>query len=344
MVVKFAIQPSALTAETALSPRDMRDRHKRIIELWERYGFLVDPGKGEDSISSRFDDAYLKPVRSLWIEAWKAKKRCRRGPARSEPSLHVDWTNVGNVDDLAACADKIDVALVEPCYGAVHLAIPDDDQSYNAYCGNVEAVIFPFLGQSDQFSDIIMRTQVTVIPAGESTERIWYQWFQKIAQKSARVTIIDRYACTQANTSGLISIMALLGIDNPSCQVVLWASNPDTLRGSNVSRQEFISQLEAGLNENGAAVKAIHVLLVRDDIMTRDRYVSFDEFAFHTGHGLPEIFSQNKISQNQPCTLDVAANGIGKIVRDEEKRLSNEFYVNIRFEQTEDGRWCHTVY
>lgn len=337
MLIRFAIEPAAIVQSGHVSPRETQVLHKRLIKLWEQFGLLIDPGKGQGSISSKFDDPTLRPVSRIWRDAWKARQRCRR-IHHSDPDL-VDWNTMDSSADLAACQDVIRVAFVETVRGIAYLGIPDAGATYKMDCGEVEAVLFPYADQSTAFSEMLGRSETKVIVSGTPVVQIWQEWFGPLAQHAERIIFLDRYLFAHKNVAGLTNILSFLSGDAPGCAIDVYASNPDTLQGQHLSRSEFIAQLESHLNSVCSPLGNVNVYLVRDDVMTRDRYVSFDECAFHSGHGLPEIFADSVLVGDQPCSLDATSNGFMKTILGETARIGAEYNVILTFRRDVAGNW-----
>ena len=309
----------------------MKDQHKRQIRLWENYGTLVDPGKGRDSITSVFDHDTFRKVRALWQDAWKARQRCRR--IKPEVSDRIKWEDVNSAADLAAYGDTIELALVETVRGIAYLGISDNEDSYSAYCGEVEAVLFPFAEQSEAFGYMMSRSQSRVIPARQSIEQIWKEWFQKLAGRSRDIVIIDRYACTKQNLDGLRQILRFLNEDGSKCGVTVYASHPVTMGQPYLNRSETMRRIENAIATEAGVQREVTVFLVADYRMTRDRYMSLGECAFTIGHGVSEAFKQPYVSQDIPCALDTRADGIIRIIRSEARRHRDRYDDVLRFEQ-----------
>ena len=337
MLVRFAIEPAAMVQPSGQSPRDMRVAHKRLIRLWEDFGVLIDPGKGPDSISSKFEETAALPVSQIWRDAWKARERCRR--PRTQGNGHVDWNQVNSSDELADCQDRIHLALVETDRGTACLGIPDDGTTYNSYCGEVEAALFPYAEQSNAFSQLLERSGTKVIAGGTKIEQVWVEWFQPFSRQAQQIMMFDRYLLAHRNVEGMCQIVRFLSAECSVCSIDIYASNPDTWPGQHLSTNDFITRIENELNGASSSLGTLKVFLVRNDIMTRDRYVGFDECAFHVGHGLPEIFGEPELVSDQPCTLDATTNGFMKTMMREAKRIKSEYNVILTFQRNTSGSW-----
>ena len=330
MVVRFAIEPDAMVESAGDGSQGMKAQHKRLIALWERYGTLVDAGRGHNSVMNILEIDALRPVRTLWREAWKAKSRCRR--IKPSSNRGIEWVDINQAADLATYECDIDLALVETTRGVVYLGIVEKDDVYSAYCGSVEAVLFRYPEQSEAFASMIQLSQKTIIPVGSHSEDIWRQWFQSIARKTTEVVIIDRYAFATRNFEGLCRIISLLRSDTSKCCVTIFASEPSTVRGNRVSDSVIEDRIRENLGPASNTLTAITVVFVPDYHMTRDRYVRFDECAFTIGHGLLEVFSRKRLSEDATCVLDTSPNGIIRAIQRETKRLRNKSCRELRFE------------
>ena len=310
-------------------PQAMKAQHKRLIALWERYGTLVDPGKGRNSITNVLGSDALLPVRTLWREAWKTKSRCRRVKPRSRKG--IEWVDINRASELATYTCDIELALVETTRGIAYLGIPEQDDVFGTYCGEVEAVLFPYPEQSDSFASMIRLSQSTIIPAGTHVDDIWKQWFQSIAHKAKDVVVIDRYAITQHNVEGLWRVFDLLCGDSSKCRVTVFASDPSTFDGNCVADAEIEDRSRELLSSETNTLSAIKVILVPDYHMARDRYVRFDECAFTIGHGLLEVLSRERLREDATCVLDTSPNGIMGLMRRETRRLQGRTSRVLQF-------------
>ena len=337
MVIKFAIEPAAFPEKLGTSSRDLISFHKTLIHLWETYGILVDPGNGPNSIASELGSESLKPVRQLWLEAWKARARCRRTEPQG-PAI-IEWSTIESNGKLAAYGDRIEVALVDKVRGIGYLGIPNDDSTYGVHCEGVEAVLFPFLGESEKFAELISRTERQVIPSGSDVATVWEDWFQPFAVIANRITIIDRYLTTTKNLRGLIQILRFLTLDQTRCDLELFLSDPVSLSQLDLTVVALAEIFRDELNAMGCTLNTVSVFAVMDYAMTRDRYASFGRPAFHVGHGLPEIFSESVLSENHPCTLDLTSDGVNRIVQQETRRIKNRQHTQLLFERDSAGTW-----
>ena len=336
MVVKFAIEPDALIDGSYDSPRDMIGQHKRLIRLWEQYGILVDPSEGPDSITSKFDNEELRKVRTVWQEAWKAKRLCRR--VRPEKGHHVRWKTLNSPSDVAAYEQLIEVALVEAVRGIAYLGIPEEDSEgqgdnlYSTYCGSVEAALFRYPEQSHTFASIMELSQRTVMPAQQSRSYIWSTWFENLAQKSREVVIIDRYGFSRRNFNGMCWTLQFLTEGMTDGVVAIYASNPSTLDGLTVSEPDIVNRIRTVLARNPRNLKSVMLFLMVDQEMTRDRYIRFDECAFSIGHGVSEAFKDERLAEDMPCLLDAQPRGVVRTMRNEVQRLMGRPHKRLRFE------------
>ena len=335
MVVRFAIEPDALIEGPYDSPRDMKDHHKRFIRLWEQYGLLVDPGRGPDSITDKFKSEPFRKVREMWQEAWKAKHRCRR--VRSKKNHHIRWENLNDPTEMEAYEHLIDIALVGNVRGKSYLGIPegeDEDQGgdvYSIFCGAVEAALFRYPEQSHSFRYIMDLSQKTVMFAHQHRRQVWTEWFQKLAQKSKEVVIIDRYGFSKRSVNGICwTLQSLAGCMSDGI-VSIYTSNPSTLGGTGVSETEVVNRIRAVLEGNPRSFKAITVILVANQKMTKDRYIRFDECAFSIGHGVSEAFRLDYLERETPCMLDTQPRGILKVMRMEVRRLVGQPHRRLGF-------------
>ena len=335
MVVRFAIEPDALLEDSYYSPRDMKNHHKRLIRLWEQYGLLLDPGKGPDSVTSIFDSHAFRRVRAIWQEAWKTKNRCRR--AKTEGDNHIRWDNLNSEADLARYEHLIELALVETYRGIVCLGIPEEDEDdrgnnlYSNFCGAVEAAFFKFPEESHSFQDIMNLSKKTVLPAGQQRGKMWSTWFQKLAQKSKEVVIIDRYGFSKHGLRGICWALDSLRGSMSEGNVSIFSSNPSTLAGSSASESEILNRIGTVLAGEPGKLKTVTVFLLANREMTKDRFIRFDECAFSIGHGVSEAFAREYLDREMPCILDTHPRGLLRIMRNEVQRLIGKSHKKLQF-------------
>ena len=348
MVIKFAIEPDALVDVSYDSVRAVRRHHKQFIKLWEQFGLLVDPGEGPDSITSLFDSAAFRKVRTMWQEAWKTKRLCRR--TRPQKGLHVRWQTLNSPSDLAGYEQLIDLALVENTRGIVCLGIPDDDQVdengdvYSTYCGKVEAGFFRYPEETQSFSSMLDLSQRTVMTAGQGRGAIWSAWFENVARRSKEVTVLDRYGFSRRGVNGICWTLRYLTECMMGGVVTIFASNPSSPEISGVPEQELVNRVSTVLTRKPGSLQSVTIFLVADQEMTRDRYIRFDDCAFSVGHGVSEALREECLEQDMPCMLDSQPRGLVRTVRNEIQRLSGQSHRKLRFENgscisAEDVAW-----
>ena len=279
MVVRFAIEPDALIDGSYSSPRDMKDVHKRLIRLWEQYGILVDPGKGPNSITSKFDNQALRNVRRMWQEAWKTKSRCRR--FRPDEYNHVKWELTNSPSELGAYGDLIDLALVESVRGVLYLGIPEEDEGeqsddiYSVFCEKVEAALLRYSEHSHSLTSIIDLSHRTVIPARQCRTKVWATWFKGLAQRSKEVAIIDRYGFSRRGVHGIYWTLQSLGDAMSDGVVSIYSSAPSSLGTSGVLESDIVNHIGSLLTRKPSNLKSVTVFMFDDQEMTKDRYIKF---------------------------------------------------------------------
>ena len=263
MVVRFAVEPAAMIESSQDSPQAMKAQHRRLIALWEHYGILVDSGRGHNSLYETLDNDVLRPVRALWQEAWKATVRCRRTKP-TNPS-GIEWAAIDQPIDLAAYENDIELALVETTRGVAYLGIPEDDDVYGVFCGEVEAGFFRYPEQSNSFARIVQLSRELIIAAGLHVNEIWKQWFQRVASKCTEIVLMDRYSFTRQNFEGLCRILYLLGGDGSKSQVTIFASDPSTLGGATVTDPHIAAKLQRQLSDPHNSLQGISIVFVPDN-------------------------------------------------------------------------------
>lgn len=340
MAITFAIEPAALTEPLGASPRDLVSFHKRLIRVWAQNGILVDPGKGASSISQMFAQDALMPVRKIWQDAWKAEGRCRR--SRTPTGVDIEWSGIETKDDLATYHHLIEVAMVERVRGIGFLGIPDDNATCNVHCDDVEAVLFPYLDESDKFANLISRSGSHIVLGGSEVQTVWGDIFQPFLKTARRIVVIDRYVSSPRNMKGLFQLLRFLSDECPNAALEIYASNPNTIRDSQIGLTEMFGQIRDELNAMSCALTRVAMVLVLDAAMSRDRYASLDAVAFHLGHGLPELLSETYVSEDTTCTLDPSPNGIIRIIRRQIRAIEDRPNERLEFTPGMDGSWVGT--
>ena len=340
MAITFAIEPMALGEFIGASPRDLISLHKRLIRVWAEYGILVDPGKGSSSIANTFAQEALMPVRKMWQDAWKAKDRCRR--SGTPAGVSIEWSNVETRDHMATYQHLIEVALVEAVRGVGYLGIPDDDAAYGVHCGGVEAVLFPYIDESSKFSDLISRAGSQVVLEGSAVETVWENIFRPFLRPNSRIVVIDRYLSAPRNLNGFVRLLQLLSEGSSNVAVDIYASNPNTLRDAQITAADLSDLIAGSLNNMSCTLSRLAIVLVLDAAMTRDRYASFGDVAFHFGHGLPELLSHTHVSEDNTCTLDPSSNGIMRVIRRQIRAIESRHHERLEFALGNAGAWIRT--
>jgi len=223
------------------------------------------------------------------------------------------------------------------------LGIPDDNVTCNVHCDGVEAVLFPYLDESDKFADLISRTGGQIVLHDSAVETIWENIFLPFLKTTSRIVVIDRYLSSPRNLKGLFQLLRFLGNDYTNATLDIYASNPNTMSDAQIRLNEMFDQITEALNTMSCTLTSIKIVLVLDSAMTRDRYASFDEIAFHLGHGLPELLSDPYVSDDSTCTLDPSPDGIIRVIRRQIRAIRARHHAELEFAIGADGTWIGTI-
>ena len=218
MLVQFAIETEAINNSANAA------HTRRLLDRWERFGILVYPRRGDNTIAKTI--ARLAPTpRKHWQSTW-AKVMKNNGRAfRHVPSDGVvfDWERIVTPEALAAASYEFEVAILEETRAAV-LEIPDGES--RCY-GQVEGIRLWDMDVSEKFtrSEMLSSTPISV---GEAIRDIWTQRFQSLAAYSREVAVVDQYAARYNNLNGILRLLRLLDRDTKklsgNCILVSWRS------------------------------------------------------------------------------------------------------------------------
>ena len=329
MVVRFAIEPDALLENSVNDPRALKAQHKRLIELWERYGILVDPGEGIHSITDKFSHERLQAVRDVWLTAWRASHVCRRmKPVNIPPT---NWANINSPSELAALSESIELALVETTRGIAYLGIADDDDQFSVDCGTVEACLFQYPEQSRSFNEMIDLSNRTVFQSGQASETVWDNNFKLLVSRSRTVTILDRYAFTDRNLIGMCNVLKLLCSDMSDGIVNIFASRPEDLGSVTIEDQVIVSEIKEAIDGPECGVESVNLFLIADRTMSRERYVRFDQSACSLGHGISELFNRDQLTADMPCSFDTTTTDMVDVIDRAVELHQKQGYRCVRF-------------
>jgi hypothetical protein len=218
MLVRFAVHPDVLLTNKEQSTCDpvLVSEHRRLCELWLRYGILCKPSDPiQNAMLWKVILALPPALKTLWVKA------AEHGRVVGVPTLNmlgetlpgdVTWANAENVD-LICMPDG--AASAAPA-GALRAMYPE-------YC-EVHEIDFSraFRGAEEKASQPIRK--------GMRTGAVWSERFRSLFQTSARVTIVDRYLIRRlldsrpVNGSAIDHLLQWSGRDAPRCHVKVLTS------------------------------------------------------------------------------------------------------------------------
>ncbi len=298
MLVKFAIEVEAIDNSTTVA------HIKRLMGIWERFGILAYPPRGDVAIVNRIHS--LSPAtRKSWMAAWETIIKNNGNAYRWDPfdgNTH-DWDQIDTPDALSVCRHKFEVAILEETRAAV-LEIPDGES--RCY-GGVEGVRLWDIDVSEKFEWAATLSKKP-IAIGEATDDIWEQRFQGLATYCRNVVIVDHYGARSGNINGMFRLLRLLARDSRQCRVLLYSS--PTVSGDVPQAIEAnINRAVASLSGNG--IKSVTVRLFDEADFRKyahDRHIRFDSYVIRIGRGV-RLFEGTKV--NEATDVDLVTLGPG---------------------------------
>ena len=278
MLVKFAIEADAID-NSASAPAHV----KRLLKQWAYCGVLVYPPVRDVSIQRRLDELDQQP-RKVWSEAWRKILKSKRNMYRSYPmdEGNFTWDDIMKCEDLAGYDEMFEVAILEDVRATV-LNIPEGEAKY---CHNVEVLRLPDLDMSIEFERSESRS-MDRIRINKPVEDLWRERFQRLAEHSHEIAIVDSYALRDNAIQGTAKLLALLDRDSRGCDVTLYASPPTELTEDAESIRRKLLYTVRQLNEGG--IRSLVVRLHPEDdfrIYAHDRHVRFDRNVLQIGRGI----------------------------------------------------------
>lgn len=174
---------------------------------------------------------------------------------------------------------------------------------------------------------------------GSAVETVWDNIFRPFLRPNSRIVVIDRYFSAPRNLDGFYRLLHLLADGSSNASVDIFASNPNTLRDAQITVADLSDLIARTLNNMSCTLSRLAIVLVLDAAMTRDRYASFDDVAFHLGHGLPELLSHAEVSEDNTCTLDPSPNGIMRVMRRQIRAIESRHHERLEFALGNEGAW-----
>lgn len=286
MLVKFAIEVEAIDNATTAA------HIRRLFDIWERFGILVHPPRGDTSIIGRFD-ALNPATRKNWMLAWATVVKNNGNAFRwgSFDGGKHDWEKIDTPSALSSCQNKFEVAILEETR-AIVLGIPDGEaRKY----GSVEGVRLWDIDVSGTFEESLTLSK-KAISVGELTDTVWEKRFQRLATYCRNVVIVDQHAARSNNVNGIFRLLRYLARDSYKCRVTLYSSPNDS---GDVPQAIEGNMKRAVSSLVGNGIESVTVRLFHESdfrIYAHDRHIRFDNNVIKIGRGT-RIFEHSDIRE-----------------------------------------------
>ena len=279
MLVKFAINPNAINNNATA------EDFKNLLVAWN-WGILTHPPSGsneiQECISRLTDGNRRRELGKLWKKATRKSCDYRWAVSSSDDSKFA-WENIESLQDLAEYHGKFIVALLEDTQ-ATEFGIPARQSRKS---GKVECVRWnEVLSASNEFRKCFWDSGFTV-RINKERDRLWNEKFQSFAEYSKKVVIIDGYAVSCSNISGLDFVLSSLDKNAAGSEVTIYSAYD--------KKQNSVESITQRINKHRkeqwrlTSISSVKVRLVHNDDFKKfahDRFVRFDNTAFHIGIGI----------------------------------------------------------
>ena len=278
MLVKFAIDPNAIDNNATA------EDFKNLLEVWN-WGILTHPPRGSNelkqSINNLTDRNKRRELGKLWKKA--TRKSCDYRWAGSSDDSKFAWEDIESLQDLAEYHGKFIVALMKDVQ-ATMFGIPARQSRKS---GKVECVRwYEVLSASKEFRKCCRGSSFTV-RINKERDRLWNERFRPFAEYSKKVVIIDGYAVSSSNISGLDFVLSSLDKNTAGSEITIYSAYDEG--------QNSLVSITQRINEHRreqwrlTSISSVKVRLVHNDYFKKfahDRFVRFDNTAFHIGIGI----------------------------------------------------------
>ena len=185
-----------------------------------------------------------------------------------------------------------EVAILEEVRAA-ELDIPEGESKY---CHDVEVVRLPDLDMSVEFerSESRGRDRIRI---NKPVENLWRERFQRLAEHSHEIVIVDSYALRDNDIPGTARLLGLLDRDSRGCEVTLYASPRTELPEDTESIRRKLLCTARQFNEGGIRNLAVR-LHPEDDfrLYAHDRHIRFDRNVLQIGRGV-RVFRHESVRE-----------------------------------------------
>ena len=303
MLVKFSIDPNSL------QKRDMPFTFTSLIEKWHFHGVLVNIDEIRAAIhanSSSFDpnirDKLQGAIKQSSLRSTTVPK-FRSSSLLSAGNNSVNWASLDDdISQLAKWSDKFELAVVNDKLagqlGITHEPISEDIRHI---CGDVEPIRLDIADRSHAFANAHEISQAA-IPEDSISRSIWDERFQRLAEYSSEIVIIDKYAVRSNNIAGVRAFIKHLDRDSVNCHLTIFSSLAQ--KNTNKAEQE-IKRIRNDLLDSPPVrgIKKITVHLLPNEEHPHDRYIRFNRNVFSTARGITDAFKECVVPEEISCAL-----------------------------------------
>ena len=198
MLVKFALELDAIDGNVSW------DVLNTLMQKWEKNGILVHPTlKDLAKIMNIYKKLEQQEAKTHWKSMWETAMK-GDPPLRLQPlnGDSFDWEKIQSDDDLAQHSGKFEVALLEETRAEVLGIGVDKTKKFD----EIEGVRF---ANHSLWSSRFERDPF-YIRAGSERKDVWEKNFQRLAEFSQEIVIVDRYAVQEPGIQGVFWLLEIL--------------------------------------------------------------------------------------------------------------------------------------
>lgn len=319
MLVRMALDMTALTDDFGGDRSRRISAHRTLIEAVKSYGIIVQEDESEAFLSAIRE--LPQSVRDLWLTAYS---QLRQQLAMPPAPLGLHY-----IDDVVALdanwAGKTDVAVAEQDRALI-IGVPEE-QAYLISDGGIEVVRFDLLYESATLRRLVLLSQ-SRIRANVRREAVWNERFNSRAKYAKYVVICDRYAGLdlvrhyESNgtiESGLRWILHRIELSG-TCYVSLILAAEEG--NEQVQVAQAVTRLASELKRR--KIRDIKLSLASDRVFMHyghDRHLRFDHHVYALGQGM-KLFSEPLTAQISDCFCSE-----DKAAQDKEDALRRKAYL-----------------
>jgi len=281
--VRFALEPSAVSAEDAAAAIELMNHHA-FLKWWVFLGEAVlaeaDPGELKRKVSAM-------PLR--FRQRWQ--KALRHAKSRRAPDGWGGFLDVGTRADLKPLRGVADLAIAGEETGVLGLNISEQEGTEFSEELGLELCLF----HAFQLSSVVEKAETDAhegIRQGDRVSDVWRNRFHRFAESCSQLTVVDRYSLSHGpGIRGLEWILRAIDGCGRGTRATVFAGINDRLP-RNEALQSF-ELLKTTVNRGGVTQ---WTLVLVDDAqfqMVHDRYVRFDDMVCELGVGVSVFGNRN---------------------------------------------------